>query len=80
MTARLQSHVDAAVADYESGAISMSPNQARAAALNPNLEPAYRGSVIDQAAKARIVRWTRPEQRKPAELSLSRFPRGGVPI
>lgn len=33
----------------------MSPNQARAAGLNPNLEPAYRGSVIDRAAKARIV-------------------------
>lgn len=54
-TARLQGHVDAAVADYESGAIGMSPNQARAAAVNPNLEPAYRGSVIDQAAKTRIV-------------------------
>jgi hypothetical protein len=54
-TARLQGHVDAAVADYESGAIGMSPNQARAAAVNPNLEPAYRGSVIDQATKTRIV-------------------------
>jgi hypothetical protein len=50
-TARLQGHVDQAVADYGSGAISMSARQARAAARNPNLEATYRGQVIDSAVK-----------------------------
>jgi hypothetical protein len=44
-----------AVADYQSGVIGMSPKQARAAAVNPNLAAAYGGSVIDRVAKARIV-------------------------
>lgn len=50
-TARLQAHVDQAVADYDSGAISMSARQARAAGRNPNLEQTYRGQVIDSAVK-----------------------------
>jgi hypothetical protein len=50
-TARLQSHVGQAVADYDSGGISMSSRQARAVGRNPNLEPTYRGQVIDSAVK-----------------------------
>jgi hypothetical protein len=50
-TARLSAHVDQAVADYDSGAISMSARQARAAGRNPNLEQTYRGQVIDSAVK-----------------------------
>jgi hypothetical protein len=50
-TARLQGHVNEAVAGYESGAISMSARQARAAARNPNLEATFRGQVIDNAVK-----------------------------
>jgi hypothetical protein len=50
-TARLASHVQNAVADYDSGAIGMTARQARAAARNPNLEPAFRGQVIDNAVK-----------------------------
>jgi hypothetical protein len=50
-TARLQGHVGQAVADYESGAISMSARQARAVGRNPGLEQAFRGQVIDSAVK-----------------------------
>lgn len=50
-TARLQSHVDQAVADYAGGVISMSKRQARAAARNPNLDATFRGQVIDRAVK-----------------------------
>jgi RHS repeat-associated protein len=54
-TALLQAHVDAATQDFESGAIGMSRAQARAAADNPGLAKAFRGSVIDSAAKARVA-------------------------
>ena len=40
-----------AVADYDSGVISISARQARAAARNPNLEATFRGQVIDSAVK-----------------------------
>jgi RHS repeat-associated protein len=53
-TAKLAQHVQKAVADYDSGAIAMSASQARAAAANPGLEAAFRGSVIDKAAKAAV--------------------------
>jgi hypothetical protein len=51
----LQSHVDAARTAYDSGEIGMSPEQARAAADNPGLAQAFRGSVIDNAAKESIA-------------------------
>jgi hypothetical protein len=51
----LQGHVDAAVADFDAGDIGLSPAQARAAAGNPGLEAAYRGQVIDAAAKQSIL-------------------------
>ena len=54
-TARLQAHVDAAVNDYETLVIQMSPAQRRRSVLTPGLEPAMYGSVIDDAAKARIL-------------------------
>ena len=50
-TARLQSHVDQAVADFDGGAIAMSSRQARAVGRNPNLQQTYRGQVIDSAVK-----------------------------
>lgn len=50
----MQAHVDQAVADYNSGAIKMSPLQRIRAALNPNLAEAYRGQVIDKAAKLAV--------------------------
>jgi len=67
-TAVLKSHVDDAVAKYESGAIGMSRAQAQAAAKNPGLEAAFRGSVIDDAAKATI-------SADPALMHLSVTPR-----
>lgn len=55
MTSQLQSHVNRSVSDFESGIVQMSPGQARAAARNPGLEPMFRGSVIDDAAKNRVL-------------------------
>ena len=55
MTARLQAHVEQAVADYASGLISMTTRQARAAARNPALESAFRGQVIDDAVKKAVI-------------------------
>lgn len=54
-TAKLQSHVDEAVAKYDSGEIGMSPEQARAAAGRPGLAGAYRGQVIDTAVKTAVL-------------------------
>ena len=50
-TARLQTHVAQAVSDFGSGVIRMSTRQARRAARNPRLAPAFRGQVIDAAVK-----------------------------
>jgi RHS repeat-associated protein len=50
-TARLSSHVGQAVQDYADGTIGMSRAQVAAVARNPGLEPAFRGQVIDSAAK-----------------------------
>jgi RHS repeat-associated protein len=49
--ARLQAYADAAASKFESGDIGLSPAQARAAAANPSLQPAFRGQVIDAAVK-----------------------------
>jgi hypothetical protein len=54
-TRALQAHVNAAAADYENGVIAMSPARALRAASNPTLKVAYRGSVIDNAATARVL-------------------------
>jgi hypothetical protein len=54
-TARLQAHVDAAAQDFESAVIGMSRAQAQAAGDNEGLAKAFRGSVIDKAAKARVA-------------------------
>jgi hypothetical protein len=51
IAARLQMHTDQAVADFKAGNIGLSPAQARAAAADPSLEPAFRGQVIDAAVK-----------------------------
>jgi RHS repeat-associated protein len=50
-TARLQSHVDEAVAQFERGDIGLSRAQSDTLVSNPNLEAAFRGQVIDNAAK-----------------------------
>jgi hypothetical protein len=55
VTARLQGHVDATVDEFETGKIGPSPKQAQAAASGgPSIE-AQRGSVIDAAAKQKIL-------------------------
>jgi hypothetical protein len=55
VTSILQGHVDNAVAQYESGEIGMSEAQAARKVTNPRLEPAFRGQVIDAAAKQAIL-------------------------
>jgi hypothetical protein len=54
ITAKLQAHVNAAAADFDSHAIGMSAKQAAAAGGSSSLAAAYRGSIIDAAAKARV--------------------------
>jgi RHS repeat-associated protein len=55
VTALLQGHVDAAVAEFNEDEIGLSDAQIAASEGNPGLEAAYRGSVIDAAAKQAIL-------------------------
>jgi hypothetical protein len=55
VTAKLQSHVDAAAAKFDSGEIGYSDAQSAAVESNPDLAAAFRGQVIDSAAKQSIL-------------------------
>jgi hypothetical protein len=82
ITDQLQAHVDQAVANFNSGAIRMSPAQLFRSMLNPNLAGAFRGQVIDSAAKAAVSRdpalpsiyVTRPGEFGPDFLDLNSVP------
>lgn len=51
---RLQHHTTAAAKAFDAGKITMTPNQAAAAARNPGLKAAFRGDRIDEAAKEAV--------------------------